>query len=273
MIRIAATAAFLLFAAAAHAQSSGVMQPLRTFPLDAKLREASGLAVAGPKSVFTHNDEIAIISEVNIDSGATVRSFALGKPTLAGDFEAIAIVGEAVWLAASDGMLIEGRIMPHGQRSRFAQYDTGIGEFCEIEGLAAASRKGVFHLLCKRSLQGRDGRLLIYQWSLGERFAEPRAIIDVALASLVAKRIAADFRPTDLAANDATGGFYILNSAGGVLEIDKTGGLVSYRPFDRDRHPQAEGLAFLDDGRLAIADEGGKRNGALTLYDAPKRRP
>jgi uncharacterized protein YjiK len=256
----------LLLAGGAAAETAPSFTRERAFQLDASLREISGLAPAGPRSVFAHNDEFAIVHEIDIDSGAIIRSFAFGKPTASGDFEGIARVGDEIWLVTSDGRLLEGKIRKHGKRTRFNMYDTGVGKYCEVEGLAAAPDPDSFFLLCKKLLDDDANDLRIYQWSLTDRFADPQPVVNAPSASLVPAADAAGFHPADLFRLANSGNFWILNASGSLLEITAAGAFIRYIPLDRSLHPQAEGLAFLPDGEVAIADEGKKREGVLAIY-------
>ncbi len=256
---IAALAALMLEAADPLAR-------LQAFALDPKIREVSGLAPAGARSVLAHDDEFAIIHEVSLEDGRILRSFAFGKPTASGDFEGIAAIGDAIWLVTSDGRLFEGRLSDHGKRTRFHVYDTGVGEECEIEGLAPASDAGRFYLLCKNILKGRKDRLKIFEWSLADRFAAPKIALDAALSAAAPAGTISDFRPSDLVYDPATDHFLVLNASGGVLEITRVGAPVRYVRLDRALHPQPEGLALMRDGRIVIGDEGVRREGTLAVF-------
>lgn len=261
---LAATACVLLAAASAPPTAAA---PSHAFKLDPKLKEVSGLAPASATSVFAHDDEYAIVHEVDLATGAILRSFAFGKPTIAGDFEAIVKIDNAVWLVLSDGRLYEGQIAAHRKRTRFNTYDTGVGEFCEVEGLAASGDGDRLYLLCKNYRAEKMRDLRIYEWSRTERAATPKTAVDAPLASLVPAGAEKEFRPSELVLDPRTGNFLILNASGGVLEITGTGAFVRYRPLDRAQHPQPEGLALMPNGRLVVADEGGKRAGTLAIYD------
>ena len=239
----------------------------RAYKLDINLQEASGLTRASPQSVFAHNDEYAIIHEIDVETGKTIRAFAFGKPTSKGDFEGIAMSGGSLWLVSSDGKLIEGRPAEHAERSRFNVFDTGTPKNCEVEGIAAIEEPGDFLLLCKASVDAEDKpHLRIFKWSLKNRWRKARVFLDIRLSALVPDGSRKDFRASDLAFEPKSGNLIVLNSNGGLLTITQTGGPVSYEWLDRKAHPQPEGLALLPDGRVAIADEGAKREGVLTIY-------
>ncbi len=266
MRRLILFAFLLLFAGAAAAETAPSFTRERTFQLDASLREISGLAPAGSHSVFAHNDEFAIIHEIDIDTGAIIRSFAFGQPTVNGDFEGIARVGDEIWLVTGDGRLLEGKIRKHAKRTRFNMYDTGVGKYCETEGLAPAPGPDSFFILCKKLLNDDANDLRIYQWSLADRFSDPKLVVNAPLASLAPAAVAAEFHPADLSRIASSGNFWILDAAGNLLEITAAGKLARYISLDRSLHPQSEGLAFLPDGQIAIADEGKKREAVLSIY-------
>ena len=65
--------------------------PAKEFYLPEGLREISGLAVASNNTVYTHDDNYAIVYEVDLNLQKAIKAFALGKPTVKGDFEDIAV--------------------------------------------------------------------------------------------------------------------------------------------------------------------------------------
>lgn len=253
-------------AAAVLAAGSGAAdapRSVQTSPLGLHLREVSGLAPAGPQSVFAHNDELGVIYEIKIADGAVLRSFTLGRPPVAADFEAIVRVKDTLYLTTSAGRLYEARIPAGGGRIEFRMRDSGVGAFCEIEGLA--ERRGAFLFLCKRNRdQHAAKRLRIYEWSPADK-SPPRLVIDMPFAELLSAEGVKNFVPSDLALEPGSGDFLILSARGGVLRLDAAGRKISYAHLDRRRHPQPEGVAAMPDGRIVIADEG-KTNGALSTY-------
>ena len=118
------------------------------------LSEISGLAAASPNSVFAHDDERGIIHEVSLDDGRIIRSFAIGNPVLSGDFEGIAADGERLWLIDSEGVIHAFNAGPDRTRVRQVEYDTGVGEYCEIEGLSLAPDPDKLMIVCKNMLRG-----------------------------------------------------------------------------------------------------------------------
>jgi uncharacterized protein YjiK len=244
-------------------------KPTQVVPLDPMLAEVSGLAPAGPRSVFAHNDEYAIIHEVDITNGVIIRSFALGKPTVAGDFEGIAVWGKFIYLITSDGMLYEAPIKKHRERARYVVYDTGLRGLCEIEGMAVDLSANAFLFSCKSSeLDKQNKRLTIYKWSFADRLEEQRPWLEVPLADIIpedGKR--QNFKPSELQRDPKTGDLFVMDaSLGALVEITPQGSSVAYRRLTKRSHPQPEGLALMSDGSIVIGDETRGASAKLSIY-------
>ena len=143
--------ALLLFAACGRASDeSAAHSPsgLQQWALPDSLREISGLALTGDDRLLAVNDEEAIVYEIDYDDGRLVKAFALGEPTLRGDFEGIAVLGGRVWLMTSDGVLYVADEGGDGERVAYQRYVTKLGDKCELEGLAEIQVRGTLALLC-----------------------------------------------------------------------------------------------------------------------------
>jgi len=248
-------------------------RPARRLELPAALREVSGLAVTADGKLLAHDDESAVVRELDPATGGIVRSFALvrdgkrGKP-LPGDFEGIAVAGGTVYLTTSDGILLEAPL-PTGAAGdapvTARVTDTGLGSLCEIEGLAADPSDGSLLFACKKPLR-KDLKpfVTLLRWSLARH--APAGLIRISLAPVAGPLGEDGFRPSDLCRDAATGHLLIVAShQRAVAEVTADGTVVAVRRLAKG-HPQAEGIALLPDGSLAVADEGGRGAGLLTLY-------
>ncbi|HSH75825.1 MAG TPA: hypothetical protein VLA09_09090, partial [Longimicrobiales bacterium] len=74
------------------------------FDLPGRLDEISGLAVTTDGRLFGHDDERAVVHEIDPGAGAVEKRFSLGDPPLRGDFEGIAVVGERFFMVTSGGL-------------------------------------------------------------------------------------------------------------------------------------------------------------------------
>lgn len=243
------------------------------FALPTNLREVSGLAVAGPDRVFAHDDEFAIVHEFDTKTGRIVRSFALGKPTIEGDFEGIATDRTGrIYLVTSDGLIYAFDPGEHRQRVAYSAHDSGIGPRCELEGLSRAPDDDHLLLLCKRLRVGEDTpRLEIYRWKLGTEHADLTPWLAIPLARFLDSDQRARFAPSGLEWDEARRKLFVVSGRSHLLvEIDETGEVVSTRSLDPRRHRQAEGIAILPGCKLALADEGSDTAKArLATYPCP----
>ncbi|MBC7788949.1 MAG: hypothetical protein H7Z74_03295, partial [Anaerolineae bacterium] len=92
--------------------------PQRRVLLPGKLAEISGLAISQDGRMFAHDDERAVIFELNA-SGEIVKSFELGDRTVRGDFEGLAMAGGRFYMITSDGIIYEADEGDNGERVAF----------------------------------------------------------------------------------------------------------------------------------------------------------
>lgn len=238
---------------------TGERQVVR-WKLPGRLDEISGLAVTPDGRLLGHEDQHAIVYELDWRSGRLVKAFALGGPTVRGDFEGIAVAGDRVFLVTSNGRVFEAREAGDGERVRYHVYDTGVEETCrEVEGLEWDPREQVLLLACKRPREG-EGEIRIHRWSPLRRAPADPPVLRLDARGLSEGDL--DFRPSGLALDPESGHLLVLSSrTRSVAELGSDGALLGHLRLPPGEHPQAEGLARLPDGALAVADEaaGGKK--------------
>jgi uncharacterized protein YjiK len=241
--------------------------------LPQRLREISGLAMAPGNRIFAHDDEEAVIYEIDAREGRLIKAFALGDRTTRDDFEGIAVVGDRLFLVSSNGRLYESAEGEDGERLLFNTYGTGVGRYCEVEGLALEPDDRVLLLLCKTSRDDAlDGYVAIYRWSVDERAMASDSLLRIPTAAFSDHLPGERFRPSGIERHPETGNYFIVAAQQeAIAEITRTGEVLGVVAFPPSVHPQAEGLTFTEDGRLLIADEGASRGARLTLY--PQDRP
>ena len=243
------------------------------FNLPSGLTEASGLAVAGEDSVFTHDDTHAIIYEVGLNDGRVKRAFALGDPTIEGDFEGIAVADGRVFLISSDGLIYAAEPGKNGIRVPYKVYDSGVGQHCEVEGLADSPDPHKLLILCKRMrIEEAQPKLNIYQWQIGADRADDAPWMAIPYDQLIEQRQWAEFGPSSIEWDAANGHIFVASAHNRLLLVlDRQGRLVKRLNFDQARHPKVEGLAVMPNGRMALADEGSRaRNGRITVFPMPR---
>ena len=240
--------------------------PERVITLPDWLREASGLAVTGDGRLLTHGDERGVVGEVDLVTGVVVRAFSLGHPPVRADFEGVAIAGDRIFLSTSDGALYETRDAPRGV-ARFTRYDTGFGARCELEGLAFEPVAQVLLFGCKVPREKRlIGHLTLFRWSVASARAATPDRLSVPLVAITARTGTATFRPSAVEIDPRTGHLVVVaGPERAVVELTTRGEVVDGTRLTR-AHRQPEGITFVGDSLLVIADEGGKQHATLSIY-------
>ncbi len=246
--------------------------PKVEWKLPKRLREISGLATTPDGRLFAHNDERAIIYEIDIDEGEIVKSFHLGPNGIEADFEGIAIAGDSIFLVTSTGTLYETVEGSADEEVNYATDDTGIGDVCEVEGLEYEPSDQTLLLACKttRGLRLKGG-VAVFRWSIeSHRLAEPDLIWvseDEIGRHLPQKR----FHPSGIARHPANGTYLIISAREhALIEVTPSGNVVAAEDLKSGRHRRAEGItvAVRKNGAfdLIISNEGGNRRARLARY-------
>ncbi len=232
--------------------------PDRAVRLPAELREVSGLAWTRDGRLLGHNDEVAILYEIDPSTGAIRQQFPLGTPPMVGDFEALTVTDGGLALAASDGTVFDLALARNGAVSLRSTIRTGLGARCDVEGMAALG--DTLFLACKAPA---GNQLLIHRRSR-RNGAELAAPITIPVASVTPQFKTVN--PSELVRDLQSGHFLMLAARQRmIIELDAAGRMVQGRRL-ADGHRQAEGLALAPNGVLYIADEGARAPGTLSLY-------
>ena len=235
-----------------------------------RLREISGLTWTPDNRLLAHDDEKAIVFEIDFQNGSIAKAFALSdlKKPVADDFEGIAAVEDQIYLVTSAGRLYECREGADGQTVLFNMYTTGIGRDCEIESLAYEPGQRALLMMCKTPLSlEQKGRLSIYRWSIDTHQLVADAQIAIPIADLARPIKAEKFQPSGIERHPVSGNYFVVAARQvAIAEITPSGQVVAVVKFPADWHRQIEGITFAADHTLIISDEGAGKRARLTLY-------
>ena len=237
--------------------------------LPKRLREISGLALTSDERLLAIEDEKAIIYELDYDDGHIVKAFALGKPTLRGDFEGIAVAGDYAYLARSDGFILRFKEGEDGERVPYERFDTGLSGECEFEGLEATADGRHLMLLCKeRKKKASVKSLALFLIDARSLAVEKNQTVLLDEAAILNHLRLSRIKPSGLARHPATGTLIIVAARQmALIEVTPLGELKDARILPlATRHRQSEGIAITTDGRLLLADEGGSKKARLAVY-------
>ena len=235
--------------------------------LPGELRELSGLALTSDERLLGVTDESAIIYEIDYERGQLVKAFAFGEPALRGDFEGIAVLDDVVWLMTSNGHLFRAPEGSDGEHVSFQKFDTGLGAYCELEGLAQDSVNGVLVLACKET-RAKSDRLKLFELSVADDGVNIVSEIVLPIKAIANMIDSKHVNPSGVAI-EAKSGRRIMVAARqrAIFQLSGDGELIDAIILPKKkRHRQAEGIEVTNDGRLLIADEGGDGKARLAIY-------
>jgi len=249
--------------------------PTRVDTLPRTLDEASGLTDVSNTEVAIVQDELGVIFVYDLKARAVTRQVPFGAP---GDYEGLTRLGETMFVLASDGTLItvnDWRGTARVERVRLdlpTSDNEGLGydPFGDRLLVAPKSRwqpgKTNKHLRAIFALDPKSRKLDV----------EPALVIDVNLlidyanahdqdlpTKVKAKtkkgksKVALRFMPASIAVHPKTRDLYVISAVDRVLAaFDRAGNVTGYAMLDAERYRQPEGMTFLADGTLVIANEG-----------------
>ncbi len=87
------------------------------------------------------------------------------------------------------------------------------------------------------------------------------------LRELAARGLGNEFHPSAIEVHPQTRSLILVSaSEEALVELSPLGEILGTKKLKRKDHPQPEGVAFLPDGTLILADEGQGKRGTITLY-------
>jgi len=264
----------------ASSKSYDFSNPDQSFELPKKLKEISGLSVLDSDYLAAIQDEEGRVYSISIAEGKLEDELRFAKD---GDFEGVERVNDDLYTLRSDGDIYRIKNWrDFGKKDDSKKYETFLSEKNDTEGLGYDAKNNRLLVACKEDPGDdlKDSRA-VYAFDLDEHelIEEPVLVIDLKeienitpdhpLNRLV-RRLAAPlrdmsgFKPAAIAVHPLTDQIFIVSSVRKLLlAYNPNGALEDLWLLSEDRFPQPEGLAFLPNGDLFIANEGG--NGRATL--------
>ncbi|HYC32706.1 MAG TPA: hypothetical protein VEB59_10500, partial [Gemmatimonadales bacterium] len=253
--------------------------------LPAELHEISGLAVTEDGRVFAHGDEDATVYQIDPRAGTITKRFGLaptgsdpdlGKKKggkdgkLAGDFEDIAVAGDRFYLVTSNGVLLQFKEGADGASVPYEAFTTPLADVCEVEGLAHDPAKASLLVLCK-TMEEKSEReqVAVYDWSLDRRSLSERPRFSIPWSELTSLTGDKEFNGSAITVRPGGGSLFLIAGPQRLFaETAPDGKPVRGGAFAKETQPQPESVAFLPDGTLLVASEGGKGVATLAGYSA-----
>ena len=232
------------------------------------LEEISGLATTPDGRLFAHNDERAVVYQIDPGSGEVIKAFSVGALGIPGDFEGIAVAGDQFFLLTSAGQVLEFREGEGGSAVAYRTHSLGLGSRCETEGLAFDEVTGALLVPCKtpREKNLRD-HLVVFSVPVNTMRPDLMPRIFLPLEDLDERGLGDEFHPSAIDVHPQTGSLILVSAREEALvELSPYGEILATKELKRKDHPQPEGLAVFPDGSLVLADEGQGKRGTITRY-------
>jgi hypothetical protein len=254
--------------ALAHYQLDGA--PAWRAELPNELSEISGLTLAPDGGLLAHGDERAVVWRFDLRTRRPTERFGLAdrRGVLHGDFEDIALVGERLFLVASSGEIIEGRLAADGQTTQAVRRTHGLGGACEVEGMTWDVSTRSLLLLCKTTRSKRwRGAVVILAVSVDTWRFEDAPRILVPMKRLAAATGEKEFHGSAMTWHPRTGTLLLVAGPQRTYaEISRTGEVLGGGRLQKQLHRQPEGIAVTPDLTLLISDEAAGRAATITAY-------
>jgi hypothetical protein len=243
------------------------------FELPKRISEASGLAISDDGRLFCHDDESAIVYQLDYQKGKIVKEFSLGSGFLKGDFEGIAIKKDTIYMVESNGNIFAFREGESNSRVKFQLYRTPLNHRNDVEGLEYDPETDCLLLACKGEAgKGLGDYKAVYPFSLKSHklLKKPRFLIP--LADVARNSRKGQFNPSGIARHPKSGTFFIITADGeSIIELSKDGQVLAQQEISKRANSQPEGIAFAPDLSMILCNDGQGGTGTLTLYPANER--
>lgn len=240
----------------------------KQFRLPKQLSEASGLTMSEDGRMFCHDDELAIVYQLDYTTGKIVKQFSLGRISLRGDFEDIAMKGEMMYLVSSNGSIYEFKEGNNGAQVPYKTYKTLLTVQNDVEGLVYDRHTDCLLLACKGDPgKGYADYKAVYAFSLKDKKLNktPRLLIPMRTVGKNAHR--GQFNPSGIALHPTSGTYFVISANGrSIVEMSSDGTVLDQQEILNRLNRQPEGIAFAPDLTMIICNDGQGGNGVLTLY-------
>lgn len=243
---------------------------MQQYELHSKLSEISGLCLNDKSELFAHDDELAVIFQLDINTGKVIKWFSLGTDKIpAGDFEGIAFGKGLFYMITSDGLLY---VFPEGNDKVNVDYDIidlHMPDKIDIEGLCFNEISGELMIACK-NYPGKkyDNQRVIFSYKPDQDECKAVPVYFISLVQLKNEFNITDFYPSAIAKIPGENLYMILSSKRKpcMIKYSAEGRIVKAVKLDKNFHRQPEGIAITPDGSIIIADEAAGKKPLLSIY-------
>ena len=283
----------LLFQAEDYVFPYDLQKPEAIWKPARKLREISGLTYFPPAKIISIQDEKGDLFFLDKADGKIVEKIKFAKD---GDYEALELVQNDVWVAKSNGDLYQVKDFQNKNLRETIKYKTPLSAHNDVEGLAFDASDSTLLIACKgypflHKQKKAKFFKAVYKFDLKEKKLRENPYLLLALDSLKkyknyskSDKLGIELvstidesegdptlQPSGIAIHPQSKNIYILSSVGKVLLVlNPDAEMKALLKLDKKLHPQPEGICFAPDGTLYISNEGKKGKARILSYQEKK---
>ncbi len=247
-----------------------VVKITRTWELPPVLKEISGIAYIDSSHILCVQDEVGSVYIYNITRSVMESQIPFGPP---GDYEAVALVKDVIYVACADGRLFE--ISGYNSAKPLVkEYGTHLTVKQNVEGLSYDAVSNVLLVAIKGQEEGNQSYKGIYSFDPVKKQMSVKPVIKINLQDPLfgkaqSKKPQSVIRPSDLAVHPISGDIYVLDgSKPQLLIMDKAGKTKALYLLRRPVFNHPEGITFSPTGECYISDGGNRQQpGRLLLVE------
>lgn len=254
-------------------------KPTKTYELPPILKEISGLGFNKNKELACVQDEDGFIFFYDLEKSEVTDKILFRKT---GDYEGIEFVGDFAYILKSNGTIYEIENLGKDNQ-KITDYETELNKDNDTEGLAYDASTNSLLIACKENA-GLNGGEIKNQKSVFAFDLKTKKLVKKPLLTITDDAIfqylerhqtqglsfdfnkKIRFKPSGIAVKN--GFYYIIASSGKLLIVlNKNNTIQHIEALPKDLFPQAEGIAFDENGHLYLASEGKKGNGMIYIFE------
>lgn len=253
---------------AGPAKRSAAVEIRQKWQLPDELRKVSGIAVLDSTRIVCVHDEVGSLFIYNFGSNQIERQIPFGP---VGDYEAVAVVKDAAYVACADGRLYEVDNF-QSERPVTKEYGTHLTVRQNVDGLCydAQSKMLLVAIKGKESDQQLWKGIYCFDPQLKKMAVRPCLKIDLQDTifgkSVLKKNASMMLQPSEIAVHPDSGDLYVTDAVHQQLLVtDKSANIKWLYTLPKAGFPQPEGIAFSAQGDCYISCAGNKQQPATLL--------
>lgn len=254
-------------------------RPGKIYSLPPILAEVSGITLINDGALACVQDELGIVFIYNTGSRHIEHQIPFGE---AGDYEDIALAGNALYILRSDGLLFE--------IENYKKQDAPVNQYALH--LPSSNNEGLCYdaphqrLLIAAKSKSRDNKQIrtVYGFDLIAKRLMPEPVLEIDVSVLAgfadqmnvplpqkekkdgSVKTMLKFMPSAIAIHPHSRNRYVLSAADNSLAVfDKGNNLLTFCLLDSNLFNKPEGIAFTANGDMLVSNEGGQKAATVVM--------